>query len=147
MHMLRPLLHLLLLRLHPRDALFLAVLDEIPDPVHCVLDRSRDVAEHLVRTHDHHHVREAFVHEAEKGFGPAFPGFADAEVVDAVEVDGGDGACDGVEAGGVDEGVEFDFFACFEQDAFGGDLRDGRFVLDVYEADVGAVIGFEVVGF
>jgi len=54
----------------------------------------------------------------------------------------GQTACDGFEAGGKDEDVEF-MKAGLGMDAFGGNFDDGVF-FEVYEVDIGSVVDFVV---
>lgn len=97
-----PLVHFLRHGLDTSDAILGAVPDAVRDPFDRELDAARDIAEHLVRSQDHHHVREPVHEQAQlcpRPFGPDVP---DRLAVRAAEVDGGKGARDGVEARRVD---------------------------------------------
>jgi hypothetical protein len=94
---------------------------------------ARKVAEPSVRAYHHQQVRKALDHDILQ------PAFIDAPDINAVETAG-----DGVEAGRVDDDVEF-LLGIAGLDALGRDAFDRRLVY-VDQSDVGPVVDLMVPG-
>ena len=120
------------------------VVEEVGDPADLQLDVGRVGGEHAdaAGPDDHEHVRVVGHREAHEGPRPVGPVVAQEAAVVAADVDAGEGARHGVEAGGEDQHVEL-LQAALGAHALGHDLDDGV-LAQVDEGDVLAVEGLEV---
>src|SRR3984893_10801955 len=114
-------------------------------PIGTVFGGARKVAEPGMRTHHHQHIGEAVHQNAEKGLRAVLPFFLQRRSIDAPDVDAVETAGDRVEAGRVNDDVEFVLGAA-GLDAGRGDAFDRR-LGDVDQLDVGLVVDLEVAAF
>src|ERR1700730_3025103 len=123
------------------DAIEAAVAREADHPGHpigAVFGGARKVAEPGMRTHHHQHVGEVVHQNAEKGLRAVLPFFLQRRSIDPADVDAVETAGDRVEAGGVDDNVEF-VLGIAGLDAGRGDAFDRR-LGDVDQLEVWLVV-------
>ena len=119
--------------------------DQPGDPVDIVFDAARNIAERGMRSHQHHHVREAVDQDPEKSLRPALPFVFQPNAVHAPDIDPIEAAGDGVEAGCIDDDVER-VFAIAGLDAFWRDPQNRCFG-DIHQFDMVLVVGLVISGF
>src|SRR6266851_3655197 len=119
--------------------------DEPGYPIGAVFGGARKVAEPGMRTHHHQHIGEVVHQDAEKGLRSVLPLFLQRHPIDAPDVDAVETAGDRVEAGRVDDDIEF-VLGIAGLDAGRGDALDRR-LGDVDQFDIRLVIDLEVAAF
>ena len=126
----------------PRQTVIARVFDQPGDPADAVFGRARKIPEPGMRAHDHRHVGKALDEHAKISLRPVAPGVLQRNPIDASDIDAIEGAGDRVEAGGVNNQVEFvlrraGFNACRRH------ALDRRF-RNIDEFDVRLVIDFVI---
>src|SRR6202048_1024118 len=114
-------------------------------PVGTVFGGARKVAEPGMRAHHHQHIGKVIHQDAEKGLWSVLPFFLQRRSIDPADVDTVEGAGDGVEAGRVNDDVEF-VLGVAGLDADRRDAFDRR-LGDVDQFDIGLVVDLEVAAF
>ena len=122
------------------------VVKAVDDPVHVLLDRHRHVGQHrrAPGTGNGEEVGKADGSEAEVGRRTVCPLLLQGDAVSPDDVDRDEGSGHGVEAGGVDDGIEGEGLV-HGVDPRLGDGGD-RVPAQVDQPDMGKVVGLEVVG-
>ena len=120
--------------------------DAVAHPIDVLLDRDHHVREHgrALRAGNHEEVRETSRHHSKIGPRPVGPFVTEEPPVAAADVDPVQGSRHRVEAGGKNDGVEYELLAALAQPP--GRNHFDRLRADVHEADIWAIERFEIVG-
>src|SRR5216683_1815505 len=114
-------------------------------PIGTVFRGARKVAEPGMRAHHHQHIGEVVHQNAEEGLRAVLPFFLQQHPIDAPDIDAVETAGDRIEAGRVNDDVEF-VLGVAGLDAGRSDALDRR-LGDVDQLDVGLVVDLEVAAF